>query len=103
VAVGPVGIESNATTAAPEMRVSVPASVVSVPQTGITPQSGSDGATTTAAPASRSVVTRANASGDDNTKVGVTTHSIGTGLANGTLENDSSTFGTKIKRLFGLN
>jgi hypothetical protein len=33
----------------------------------------------------------------------VTTHSIGTGLANGTLENDSSTFGTKIKRLFGLN
>jgi hypothetical protein len=98
VAVGAVGIESNATTAAPEVRVAVAVSAVASPASGVS----SPAVSAATAPTSRSVVTRANPGGDDNTLAGVTSQRNGTALVDGTLENDSSTLGTKIKRLFGL-
>ena len=81
VAVGPAGIESNATSAAPEVRVAVPAGIITSPANGISPPAVS----AAAAPTSRNNVTRANPGGGD-TLAGVTTQSNGTALVDGTLE-----------------
>ena len=102
VAVGAVGIESNATTAAPEIRVAVPKPCRCCLR-GRRGISSAEPLSPAAAPTSQSVVTRANPRSDDNTFAGVTTQSNGTALADGTLENDGSTLGTKINRLFGLS
>jgi uncharacterized protein (TIGR03118 family) len=102
VAVGAVGIETNATAAAPAVKGSVAPSAASTSQIGITPQVASDAPVTAAGTTSRSAVTSTNP-GATATKGGVTTQSIGTGLADGTPGNGSLTFGTKLRKLFGLS